>query len=93
MCQVSFCFLYSCTSGLSRFQDNFCFALATVSYLQQLQGLTCSCKAGSTPWAQSYARKKLPRAAELTLEKVYAKWRHPPSNIIDSLWDLHQIPR
>ena len=52
-----------------------------------------SSAAGSAPWAQSYLDKKLPRAAELTLEKVYDEWPHPPMNVIDSLWDLHQIPR
>jgi len=49
--------------------------------------------AGSAPWAQNYGLKKLPKAAELTLEKVYEEWPHPPMSIIDSLWDLHQIPR
>ena len=51
------------------------------------------CAAGCAPWAQSYLNKKLPRAAELTLEKVFDEWQHPPMTVIDSLWDLHQIPR
>ncbi|CAL5227875.1 g10915 [Coccomyxa viridis] len=49
--------------------------------------------ARAAPWAQTYGLKKLPKAAELTLEKVYSEWTHPPNAIVDSLWDLHQIPR
>jgi hypothetical protein len=59
MCQVSFCFLYSCTSGLSRFQDNFCFALATVSL--------SSAAAGADLQLQS---RKHAMGAELCKEKA-----------------------
>ena len=57
------------------------------------QHLMRNCFAGAAPWAQTYGLKKLPKAAELTLQKVYSEWTHPPNAIVDSLWDLHQIPR
>ena len=65
--------------------------MSGVRQVNQTHGQTHA--AGTAPWAQNYSRKKLPRAAELTLEKVYERWQQPPVAIIDSLWDLHQIPR
>jgi hypothetical protein len=51
------------------------------------------CAAGKAPWAGNFAKKKMPRAVEATLEKVFDATPHPSQKVIASLWDLHKLPK
>lgn len=60
-------------------QDDFCFELVTF--------------AGSAPWAANYGRKKLPRSAEATLERIFDDSPYPSEAVVKGLFDLHRLPR
>ncbi|KAK9842471.1 hypothetical protein WJX81_001591 [Elliptochloris bilobata] len=47
----------------------------------------------TAPWKANYGRKRLSRAAEATLNRVFEQARFPDDAVIDSIWDLHRIPR
>lgn len=49
--------------------------------------------AGSAPWAGNYAKKKLPRSVEATLEKVFEATPEPSQKVVASLWDLHKLSK
>ncbi|CAL8462173.1 g1704 [Coccomyxa elongata] len=48
---------------------------------------------GSAPWAANYGRKKLPRSAEATLERIFDDSPHPSEAVVKGLFDLHRLPR
>ena len=49
--------------------------------------------AGSAPWAANYGRKKLPRSAEATLERIFDESPYPSEAVVKGLFDLHRLPR
>ena len=38
-------------------------------------------------------RKRIPRATAATLEKVFSTCHWPSDEILNSLWELHHLPR
>jgi hypothetical protein len=51
------------------------------------------CAGGPSDWAKTPGNKKLTKAMEATLERVYEDNRYPSDAVIASLWDLHRLPR
>lgn len=49
--------------------------------------------AGSAPWAENFSRKKMPRAVEATLERIFEASPRPSAEVVASLWDLHRLPK
>ena len=48
---------------------------------------------GDAPWASNYGRKKLPRSAEATMERIFDETPRPSEAIVKGLFDLHRLPR
>lgn len=38
-------------------------------------------------------KSRMTRTAEMTLEKIYKKDRFPSDDVLESIWELHKIPR
>lgn len=52
-----------------------------------------NCTGTPSDWAKTPGNKKLTKAMEATLERVYEDNRYPSDAVIASLWDLHRLPR